>query len=103
MVKLADTQDLGSCAFGRGGSSPPLRTAVIDGEIPGYGPGFFLFNAPFYAPPENYSRFTHPLLPIRRIPSETPPNSLELQAGDPRRKRITGGSHTPFGPVRRHN
>ncbi|VXB49389.1 hypothetical protein ARTHRO9AX_180203 [Arthrobacter sp. 9AX] len=26
MVKLADTQDLGSCAFGRGGSSPPLRT-----------------------------------------------------------------------------
>ena len=26
VVKLADTQDLGSCAFGRGGSSPPLRT-----------------------------------------------------------------------------
>jgi hypothetical protein len=26
VVKLADTQDLGSCAFGRGGSSPPFRT-----------------------------------------------------------------------------
>lgn len=28
VVKLADTQDLGSCAFGRGGSSPPLRTLI---------------------------------------------------------------------------
>lgn len=27
MVKLADTQDLGSCAFGRGGSTPPFRTS----------------------------------------------------------------------------
>ena len=26
MAELADAQDLGSCAFGRGGSSPPSRT-----------------------------------------------------------------------------
>jgi len=26
VVKLADTQDLGSCALRRGGSSPPSRT-----------------------------------------------------------------------------
>jgi hypothetical protein len=28
VVKLADTQDLGSCAFGRVGSSPTFRTEV---------------------------------------------------------------------------
>src|SRR6218665_194933 len=29
VVKLADTQDLGSCAFGRAGSSPAFRTELI--------------------------------------------------------------------------
>ena len=28
VVKLADTQDLGSCALWRGGSSPPSRTHI---------------------------------------------------------------------------
>ncbi len=32
MVKLVDTQDLGSCDFGRGGSSPPIRTSLMKKE-----------------------------------------------------------------------
>ena len=31
VVKLADTQDLGSCAFGRGGSNPPCATLMSPG------------------------------------------------------------------------
>ena len=42
VVKLADTQDLGSCAFGRGGSSPPLRTYV---RAPVFGPGLYWLTA----------------------------------------------------------
>lgn len=29
VAELVYAQDLGSCAFGRGGSSPPLRTTVV--------------------------------------------------------------------------
>jgi hypothetical protein len=28
VAEVVDAQDLGSCAFGRGGSSPPSRTTV---------------------------------------------------------------------------
>jgi hypothetical protein len=42
VVKLADTQDLGSCAFGRGGSSPPLRTQRQSSRAPR--PGNSAFN-----------------------------------------------------------
>lgn len=33
VVELADTQDLGSCAFERGGSNPPFRTGYRTGNV----------------------------------------------------------------------
>ncbi len=76
VVKLADTQDLGSCAFGRGGSSPPLRTAVRTPESRTSRSGIPPFNAngpvPEKSAEKEFSRSTHPLPPNRRIPIETP-------------------------------
>ena len=44
MVELVDTQDLGSCAFGRAGSSPVTRTQFFP-EIAGvfFGDSGFIF------------------------------------------------------------
>ena len=72
VVKLADTQDLGSCAFGRGGSSPPLRTFIQRSRAPR--PGISAFNPMARTDTESRKSFrsTHPFRNSARIPRETP-------------------------------
>ena len=49
VVELADTQDLGSCAFGRGGSSPPSRTSLRNKDLRRKSrKSLLLFRAEFY-------------------------------------------------------
>ena len=43
MAELVDALDLGSSAFGRGGSSPPLSTSVMSRDIVPVLRGVFLF------------------------------------------------------------